>query len=111
MLSSGLAQYDGNAELETLRLTLGRELASAEEIIDAITAKKSAEYDRIFALLEKKNSDIRIARQEAAKLEEERSHLGFFHGKRKKEIAALLEQIQVRIKQIENNYEYEKKHL
>lgn len=110
-LSSGLNQYDDNAVLKTLRFTLGREFDSAEEIIDAIAEKKSAEYDSLFALLEKKNSDIRIARQEAAKLEEERSHLGFFHGKRKKEIAALLEQIQVRIKQIEDNYEYEKKQL
>ncbi len=111
VFSSGLAQFDSIAELETLRLTLGLKFTSAEEIIDAITAKKSAEYDRIFALLEKKNSDIRIARQEAAKLEEERSHLGIFQGKRKKEIAALLEQIQARIKQIEDNYEYEKKQL
>lgn len=111
LLSSGLAQYDGNAELETLKLTLGQSFASAGEIIDAITAKKSTEYDRIFALLEKKNSDIRIARQEAAKLEEERSHLGIFQGKRKKEIAALLEQIQARIKQIEDDYEYAKKHI
>ena len=106
-LSSGLAQYDDNAVLKTLRFTLGREFDSAEEIVDAIAEKKSAEYDSLFALLEKKNSDIRIARQEAAKLEEERSHLGFFHGKRKKEIAALLEQIQVRIKQIEEKYKNE----
>ena len=111
LLSSGLEQFDSNAELETLRLTLGQKFTSAEEIIDAITAKKSAEYDRLFALFEKKNNDIRIARQEAAKLEEERSHLGFFHGKRKKEIAALLEQIQARIKQIEDNYNNEKKQL
>ena len=107
-LSSGLAQYADNAVLETLRLTLGRNFASAEEIIDAITTKKSSEYDRFFALIKKRNTDIRIAQQEAAKLEEERSHLGFFQGKRKKEIAALLEQIQIRIKRIEENYENER---
>ncbi len=110
-LSSGLAQYDSIPALETLRLTLGQKFVSAEVIIDAITAKKSAEYDRLSALLEKKNTDIGIAQQEIAKLEEERSHLGFFHGKRKKEIAALLEQLKARIKQIEDDYEYAKKHI
>ena len=110
-LSSGVAQYDSIPALETLRLTLGQKFVSAEVIIDAITAKKSAEYDRLSALLEKKNTDIGIAQQEIAKLEEERSHLGFFHGKRKKEIAALLEQLKARIKQIEDDYEYAKKHI
>lgn len=110
-LSSGLAQYDSIPALETLRLTLGQKFVSAEEIIDAITAKKSAEYDRLSALLEKKNTDIGIAQQEIAKLEEERSRLGIFHGKRKKEIAALLEQLKARIKQIEDDYEYAKKHI
>ena len=111
LLSSGLAQYDGNAELETLKLTLGQNFASAGEIIDAINAKKSAEYDRLSALLEKKNTDIGIAQQEIAKLEEERSHLGIFQGKRKKEIATLLEQLKARIKHIEDDYEYAKKHI
>ena len=50
-----------------------------------------------------------VIEKEKAALEEERSHLGFFHGKRKKEIAAMLEKIPERIKQIEEEYEQEKK--
>ena len=107
LLSSGLAQFDSNAELETLRLTLGCNFASAEEVIDAIAAKKSAEYDSLFALLKKKIADVSIVKQEIAKLEEERSHLGIFQGKRKKEIAALLEQLKIRIKLIEEKYKNE----
>ena len=110
VISEGLAKYNGNAALETLRLSLCRKpFDSAESLIDAIIEKKSAEIDRLTSLLEKKNSDLEVIEKEKAALEEERSHLGFFHGKRKKEIAAMLEKIPERIKQIEEEYEQEKK--
>ena len=106
LLEAGLIKYDSNAALGTLRSTLGRRpFDSTASLIDAIVEKKSAEFDRLTALLEKKTADIEAIQKEAAKLEEERSHLGFFQGKRKKEIAALLEQIPARIKQVEEDYD------
>ena len=36
---------------------------------------------------------------------DERAHLGLFHGRRKKEIAAILESVPERIKQVEEEYE------
>ena len=106
IINSGLAKYIGNATLETLKLSLGRKpFDSAASLVDAVIEKKSSEIDRLTSLLEKKNSDLEAIEKEKALLEEERSHLGFFQGKRKKEIAALLEKIPERIKQVEDEYE------
>lgn len=109
VISEGLAKYVGNATLETLKFSLGRKpFDSAESLVDAVIEKKSSEIDRLTSLLEKKNSDLETIEKEKATLEEERSHLGLFQGKRKKEIAALLEKIPERIKQVEDEYETEK---
>ena len=112
LLSRGLSMYDGNATLETLRLTLDRRrFDSIGSLIEAVAEKKSDEFDRLAALLAKKKADMDDIQHEKDALEEERSHLGFFQGKRKKEIAALLEQIPERIKQIEDSYEKAKKQV
>lgn len=109
-INTGLAKYNGNPILETFKVSLGHKpFDSAVTLIDAIIEKKSAEIDQLTKLLEKKNSDIEAIEQEKAALEEERAHLGFFHGKRKKEIAALLEAIPEKIKAAEDEYEKAKK--
>lgn len=109
IINSGLAKYIGNATLGILKSSLGRKpFDSAESLVDAVIEKKSSEIDRLTSLLEKKNSDLETIEKEKATLEEERSHLGLFQGKRKKEIAALLEKIPERIKQVEDEYKAEK---
>lgn len=106
LFDSLLKKYINFRELEALRLILElKEGDSAKTIIDALRSKKAAEYQRLEALLEKRSNDLEAIRQEEIHLKEERSHLGFFQGKRKKEIAALLEKIPERIKQVEDEYE------
>ena len=51
------------------------------------------------------NSEVDAIRREADALKEERTHLGIFKGKRKKEIDQLLEQIPERIRAAEAEYE------
>ena len=112
LFSAGLTKFNSNPILEMLRLTLGcKPFDSLEPIIDIIIQKKSSEYDKLASLLRKKESEIEAIVQEKAKLEEERSHLGWFHGKRKKEIAALLEMIPDRIKKVEEDYENAKNEI
>ncbi len=109
LFDSWLKKYSNFRELEALRLILKlKEGDSAKTIIDALRSKKAAEYQRLEALLEKRSNDLEAIRQEEIHLKEERSHLGLFQGKRKKEIAALLEKIPERIKQVEDEYEAEK---
>ena len=110
--ASWLEKYAGIKELDVLQLTLKtKKLESTEAIVNAILAKKTEEFDRLRDLLEQKTADIDTIHQEEAQLKDERSHLGLFQGKRKKEIAALLEQIPARIKQVEENYEKAKKQI
>lgn len=108
--AANLKKYDGMTELETLRYYIGRRtLDSVNSLIDAIADKKESEYDRLTALLEKKNASLEAIRKEEEQLKEERARLGLLQVKRKKEIAALLEQIPERIRQAEQEYDYAKK--
>ena len=108
LVTMGLEKYSYNKDLKNLRAILGRWLKTPSDITDAIAEKKSEEFDKLTGYLEKKNADTEAILQEKAKLEAERSALGLFKGKRKKEIAAILETIPERIKQIEDEYELAK---
>ena len=108
IVSTGLVKYVDHDGLRALRLTLRQKFDSTDEILYAIMAKKSAEYDRLAALLQRRNTAIASIQQESANLQQERSRLGLFQGKRKKEIAALLEAIPARLRQAEDEYEAEK---
>ena len=107
--ADNLKKYDGMTELETLRYYLGRrDLDSVESVIDALADKKASEYDRLTALLEKKNADLEAIWREEEQLKEERGRLGLFQIKRKKEIDALLAAIPGRIDQLQKEFDGEK---
>ena len=106
LFSEGLGKFGNVPELRSLFQTLGISgLYSLGQILDAIGEKAGAEYDRLSAALKKKNADLEALEVEAANLKLERSRLGLFQGKRKREIDELLEKIPERIQQIEEEYE------
>ena len=106
VLSEGLVKFRNVPEIRTLHQTLGVSgLDSLGQILDVIGEKAGAEYDRLSAALKKRNADLEAVEVEAANLKLERSRLGLFQGKRKREIDELLETIPERIQQIEEEYE------
>ena len=106
MHSEGLVKFRNVPEIRTLHQTLGVSgLDSLGQILDVIGEKAGAEYDRLSAALKKRNADLEAVEVEAANLKLERSRLGLFQGKRKREIDELLETIPERIQQIEEEYE------
>ncbi len=76
-----------------------------DTIIQAIKDKKRKTYETLEKLTSEKMNAVNTIRAEAAALENERARLGFFKGRRKKEINAILSQIPFRIQQVEAEYD------
>ena len=77
---------------------------AAKSILDSIRQKKENDYEFLAAWTKERDDKIKAIKSEEASLRDELSHLGIFKGKRKKEIAEILDGIPGRIKAVEGEY-------
>lgn len=107
-----LIQNSSNAQLNRLCASLSTsQLLTADQVIEKIAGRKMEQFDRLAKLDAERKDAILLIEKEETDLKEEAAHLGIFKGKRKKEIAELLEKMPDRIKAVEDEFNRKKREL